>query len=71
MSETVRTLTELRHTPASPSLLRRKITAQTQAQVQAPTAGYEKVLARVEGVTTAAASHLASCAVERASGTVR
>lgn len=71
MSETVRTLTELRHTPASPSLLRRKV-AQPLAQAQASTTGDDKVLARAAGgVGAAAVLQLAGCAAERATTTIR
>lgn len=59
MSDTVRTLTELRHTPASPSLLRRKITTQTQVQAQASTTGDEKALARVQSVSATAVLKIA------------
>ncbi|XP_058808320.1 protein MTSS 2-like isoform X2 [Phymastichus coffea] len=47
VSETVRTLTELRHTPASPSLLRRKVTVQAHTYAHAQLTPEGKTLTRV------------------------
>ena len=75
VSETVRTLTELRHTPASPSLLRRKIAAQAQAQAQvqaqASSSGDGKALARASSSGASAVLQIACCAMERASMAIR
>lgn len=75
VSETVRTLTQLRHTPASPSLLRRKVAAQAQAhaqaQAQASCVGDEKVLARASTSSASAVMQIACCAMERASMAIR
>jgi hypothetical protein len=81
VSETVRTLTELRHTPASPSLLRRKIAAQVQAQAQAQaqaythaqtsTMGNEKSLVRASSTGVSTVMQIACCAMERASKAIR
>uniref|UniRef100_A0ABD2XN65 IMD domain-containing protein n=1 Tax=Trichogramma kaykai TaxID=54128 RepID=A0ABD2XN65_9HYME len=59
VSETVRTLTELRHTPASPSLLRRcKIAAQAQAAQVTAAAGEQEQQPQI--VTRASSSEYAT-----------
>lgn len=75
VSETVRTLTELRHTPASPSLLRRnKVATQVHAQVAAQTSNItddKTVMRSNSNSATSAIAQIACCAMERASMVMR
>lgn len=68
VSETVRTLTELRHTPASPSLLR-KVTGQAQSHNNSATLSHNAVLQVTRSSVERSCAAIRSASQERNSNT--
>lgn len=68
VSETVRTLTELRHTPASPSLLR-KVTGQAQSHNNSATLPHNAVLQVTRSSVERSCAAIRSASQERSSNT--